>query len=524
MGNNIFCGIPGGLPCLFWKQFQQWPCVHRGDHHIINGKDIGILLFNSRKHIDYFKAKNIIHKLIENEQIGFWKYFPVTVQKNFRFEKIYLENIYQKTKVDEFYFISVQEDDSKLNKKFYKVKRISRKRKKNIVGFKSVPISVSGELKEIPKRIVLQNPDTKEIVSIVSDFNLTVEAIKGILKKRHNINGEIVCFTYFNKNGKRKYQNFIRGEDSRIFLPDRISIKEIKKYVEDDELPIYFYNNEVDDKKLFQLRTDRFSRAGYNIEKINRSHVFIGGIGLLGNEIAYNLAVLGIGRLTMVDNGEVDWYNIYRQLLFSSQKHLYNSKVEIAKKELEKMGNIDLIPVNIKVPCLASQPDYKWFSSCIEQLEKNIMEVDLVVGSFDTYSARAVLQVLSIMNSKVFISSAVNLNAGLINIHYPDGTYCYCCGKPDHGTFLDGDDCTLSTIESQKIITSLTTKVITEIISDEFDKKFNQIIYDQKSMGIEKCKIKGSEKCKICGADGIKHIELKDNASKYKWLYNWLYT
>jgi hypothetical protein len=219
----------------------------------------------------------------------------------------------------------------------------------------------------------------------------------------------------------------------------------------------------------------------------------------------------------------VDWYNLYRQLLFSSQKQVYNSKVEIAKKELGKQGNIEIFPINIEVPCLGSQADFKCFSARIEQLENNIMGVDVVVGAFDTYSARAVLQVLSIMNDKIFISSAVDSNYGLINIHYPDSNYCYCCGKPDHGTFMDGGHCTLSRIESQKIISSLTTKIITEIVTDEYDKEFNQIIYHRKLMEIEKCKVKGSEKCKICGTDGIKYTELSDNAAKYQLLYNWLY-
>jgi hypothetical protein len=151
------------------------------------------------------------------------------------------------------------------------------------------------------------------------------------------------------------------------------------------------------------------------------------------------------------------------------------------------------------------------------------MDADIVIGAFDTYSSRAVLQVLSFMNNKIFISSAVDLNEGLIEICFPDSSYCYCCGKPDHGTFMDGGHCTLSTIESQKIISSLTTKVITEIISDECDKKFNQIIYHRKTMEIEKCKIKGSKRCKICGRDSIKNTEFSDNDAKYQMLYNWLY-
>lgn len=494
------------------------------DNEIINQRDIGILLYNSGKVIEYFEAKNIPDDHLKNNDIiGLWKYFPLTVHKCFSFEKIYLENFFQKTNVEEFYFIKIYKSHGNLIKRLYKVKRGLDKNDKNILGFEKVPVQVPGEYKQKHSKIVLQNPDTKETFFIEYIFNITIEKIKSILKKNHNINGEIVCFTYFNKEGQQKYHDYVKGDDNRIILPEGMPFEEINRCIEDDNLPIYFYNNEVGEKKFFEFRTDRFQRTGYNIERIHNSHVFIGGIGLLGNEIAYNLATLGIGKLTILDKGEVDWYNIYRQMLFSSRRYVYHSKVKIAKKELENFGNIEIFDLNSEVPCLSSPQDIEWFTSRIETLEDKIMDVDVVVGAFDTYSARAVLQVLSILHDKVFISSAVDLNEGLISIHYPDENYCYCCGKPEHGSFLDGGRCTLAAIEAQKIISSLTTKVIIDIITNESDKKFNQIIFQRSTMNIEKWKTKGSKKCKICGLKAFKQILVNDKDQKHSWLFNWLY-
>ena len=99
-----------------------------------------------------------------------------------------------------------------------------------------------GEYKQKHSKIVLQNPDTKETFFIDYFFNITIEKIKSILKKKHNINGEIVCFTYFNKEGQQKYHNYVKGGDNRIILPEGMPFEEINRYIEDDNLPIYFYN------------------------------------------------------------------------------------------------------------------------------------------------------------------------------------------------------------------------------------------------------------------------------------------
>ena len=59
----------------------------------------------------------------------------------------------------------------------------------------------------------------------------------------------------------------------------------------------------------------------------------------------------------------------------------------------------------------------------INPINEMVKNVDVVIGAFDTYSSRALLQVLSILNNKIFISSAVELNYGLIDIYVNDGEH-----------------------------------------------------------------------------------------------------
>ena len=49
-----------------------------------------------------------------------------------------------------------------------------------------------------------------------------------------------------------------------------------------------------------QDRTRRFFGAR-GLARIARSHVLVIGVGAVGNEVAKNLALLGVGRLTLVD-------------------------------------------------------------------------------------------------------------------------------------------------------------------------------------------------------------------------------
>ena len=55
-----------------------------------------------------------------------------------------------------------------------------------------------------------------------------------------------------------------------------------------------------------------FGRDGQ--EKIAKTHVAIVGIGGLGTHVVQQLALLGIGQLTLVDNEEIDATNLNRYI------------------------------------------------------------------------------------------------------------------------------------------------------------------------------------------------------------------
>ncbi|MBW1679590.1 MAG: ThiF family adenylyltransferase, partial [Deltaproteobacteria bacterium] len=53
--------------------------------------------------------------------------------------------------------------------------------------------------------------------------------------------------------------------------------------------------------------------------KVKKATVFIAGVGLLGSPVAIYLAVAGVGKLKICDNGYVELSNLNRQVLYTAR-------------------------------------------------------------------------------------------------------------------------------------------------------------------------------------------------------------
>ncbi|MGI6721881.1 MAG: HesA/MoeB/ThiF family protein [Anaerovoracaceae bacterium] len=87
--------------------------------------------------------------------------------------------------------------------------------------------------------------------------------------------------------------------------------------------------------------------------RLQSSNVCVIGCGGLGGNIISNLARLGVGRLTIVDDGTYEPSNLNRQL-FSSEKTMDRVKTEVVKERLAEINsdvevkavNDRLVPAN----------------------------------------------------------------------------------------------------------------------------------------------------------------------------------
>ncbi|HDD40142.1 MAG TPA: ThiF family adenylyltransferase, partial [Nitrososphaeria archaeon] len=73
-------------------------------------------------------------------------------------------------------------------------------------------------------------------------------------------------------------------------------------------------------EKEIMERYDRQLRvAGWNQEKLMKATVVVVGVGAIGCEVAKNLALMGVGRLILVDNDVIELSNLSRQMLFTDE-------------------------------------------------------------------------------------------------------------------------------------------------------------------------------------------------------------
>ena len=103
---------------------------------------------------------------------------------------------------------------------------------------------------------------------------------------------------------------------------------------------------------ISQMKFERQQRLSiWNQEIIEQSSILIVGVGGTGGEVAKNLALLGIGKLILVDIDTIEFSNLNRQLLFT-EADIGKNKVDVAKEAIlnryNKTVEIDTYPSNIQ--------------------------------------------------------------------------------------------------------------------------------------------------------------------------------
>ncbi|WP_177324353.1 HesA/MoeB/ThiF family protein [Streptomyces mirabilis] len=308
-----------------------------------------------------------------------------------------------------------------------------------------------------------------------------------------------------------------------VTLPEDLPIVYVLKNMRDSRLPVYFRTFEISTEKLFQLRTRRFSQMGYDIRRIHDSTVLIGGVGLIGSEVAINLAVLGIGNIIAVDNGFVDWFNVYRQTAFS-RTDVYLAKVDALKRRLVDFGNIKVEAMLFDVPSWRSTDSRDELVRRIGVLDEAIARSDLIVGAFDSFSPRALLQSLCLIRKRPFLATALEPEVGQVMLYEKPEDGCYCCGlpNPQDGRWVEGGACTLASLDSQRIVGAIATKVAIEKVTGQ-KIHANEFRYNHRTSEIGTATHRASRLCSLCGPAGAVRSQIGD-AKPLRKIAEWLFT
>ena len=145
--------------------------------------------------------------------------------------------------------------------------------------------------------------------------------------------------------------------------------------------------------------------------KLRAANVLVVGAGALGNEIVKNLALVGVGNITIVDMDTIELSNLSRCIFFrESDDGSY--KAEVLAREAERLNPFTKT---------------RFFTTPVQDLgDAYLQQFNLIIAGLDNREARVWLGGAARRAGKVWIDAAIEGLMGKVQTFTPDGP-CYAC-------------------------------------------------------------------------------------------------
>jgi molybdopterin/thiamine biosynthesis adenylyltransferase len=154
-------------------------------------------------------------------------------------------------------------------------------------------------------------------------------------------------------------------------------------------------------------------------ERILATHALVIGAGGLGSPAALYLASAGIGKITLVDDDNVDLTNLQRQILHT-QSRVGMAKAESGRQALAAINpDIEIVPLQQRLAGAA--------------LDALVASVDIVLDCSDNFATRHAINRACVHHRKPLVSGAAIRFAGQISVYdlADDAAPCYHCLFPE---------------------------------------------------------------------------------------------
>jgi adenylyltransferase/sulfurtransferase len=145
--------------------------------------------------------------------------------------------------------------------------------------------------------------------------------------------------------------------------------------------------------------------------------VMVIGAGALGNEVLKNLALMGVGKIFIVDFDTIEAANLSRSVLFRASEN-GKRKAEIAAQAVQELN-----------PDVAVQ----WFHGNINHdLGLGVYRcMDVVIGCLDNREARLSINQACWHLNKPWVDGAIQELLGIARVFWPNRGACYECTLTD---------------------------------------------------------------------------------------------
>ena len=153
----------------------------------------------------------------------------------------------------------------------------------------------------------------------------------------------------------------------------------------------------------------------WNQQKLSNAKVLIVGCGALGNEVAKNLSLLGIGSIYLLDYDTIEKHNLTRSVLFR-ESDIGRTKTEVIAQRIQELNpSINVYQINGKLE---------------QALGRGLLkEMDAVLGCLDSVNARRELNKRCYFSSVPWIDGGISHLGGNVALFDPkqSDTACYRC-------------------------------------------------------------------------------------------------
>lgn len=154
-------------------------------------------------------------------------------------------------------------------------------------------------------------------------------------------------------------------------------------------------------------------------KKIEKSRVFVAGLGALGSVISILLARAGVGFLRIADHDAPELHNLHRQILYDEEDVVRGcSKAEAARERLHAANS----QVEIEAVTALVGP---------ENVEALTEGVDLVVDALDNIRARYFINDMILARGIPYVFGGAIETVGNVMTIIPGKTPCLRCLWPD---------------------------------------------------------------------------------------------
>lgn len=229
----------------------------------------------------------------------------------------------------------------------------------------------------------------------------------------------------------------------------------------------------MDEVLNLDFEETRYSRLElipwWNQELLHNSTVMVVGAGAIGNELIKNLALLGVGKIVIVDMDKIEQTNLTRSILYRMKD------VGKYKSQAAAEAAMEINP-DVKAICLNK--------NIVTDIGLGVFRnMDIVLGGLDNREARLAINQSCYKVNKPWIDGAIEVLNGFARVFIPPGP-CYECTmtETDWRLINKRKSCALLTHEEMQEGKTPTTPTSSSIIAGVQVQEMLKILHNDRNL------------------------------------------